>query len=195
MCGYCLMGCFIEVGFDEKGKVVVIWGVVFVDVNCGKFCIKGIFEYEFFEVFGCGNRFIMCNKFWDVWQLMDWDMVLDKMVGEIKCIQSQYGCDVFVVVFIGQIMIEEFYILGKLVCGCIGINNYDGNIILCMVLAVFGYKWLFGLDGLLGCYDDFEYMDCLIVWGLNLFEQYLIIYWCLKEVLEKCKFLLIVVDL
>jgi len=193
-CGYCSTGCSIEVGLDEKGKAVATRGVASADVNRGKLCIKGIFEHELFEASGRGNRPIMRNKPWDAWQPTDWDTALDKMAGEIKRIQSQHGRDAFAVVSTGQIMTEEFYTLGKLVRGCIGTNNYDGNTTLCMASAVSGYKRSFGSDGPPGCYDDFEHTDCLIAWGSNLPEQHPIIYWRLKEALEKRKFPLIVVD-
>ncbi|MGC1510958.1 molybdopterin-dependent oxidoreductase, partial [Ketobacter sp.] len=193
-CGYCSTGCSIEVGLDEKGKAVATRGVASADVNRGKLCIKGIFEHELFEASGRGNMPIMRNKPWDAWQPTDWDTALDKMAGEIKRIQSQHGRDAFAVVSTGQIMTEEFYTLGKLVRGCIGTNNYDGNTTLCMASAVSGYKRSFGSDGPPGCYDDFEHTDCLIAWGSNLPEQHPIIYWRLKEALEKRKFPLIVVD-
>ena len=57
-----------------------------------------------------------------------------------------------------------------------------------------GYKRSFGSDGPPGCYEDFEHTDCLIAWGSNLPEQHPIIYWRLKEAMEKRKFPLIVVD-
>ena len=91
-------------------------------------------------------------------------------------------------------MTEEFYTLGKLARGVIGTNNYDGNTTLCMSSAVSGYKRSFGSDGPPGCYDDFEHTDCLIAFGSNLPEQHPIIYWRLKQALEKRKFPVIVVD-
>ena len=94
----------------------------------------------------------------------------------------------------GQILTEEFYTLGKLVRGAIGTNNYDGNTTLCMASAVSGYKRSFGSDGPPGCYEDFESTECLIAFGSNLPEQHPIIYWRMKEAMEKRKFPLIVVD-
>ena len=193
-CGYCSTGCSIEVGLDEEGKAVATRGVASADVNRGKLCIKGIFEHELFEAAGRGTTPIMRDMPWQPWQKTDWDTALDKMGDEIKRIQGQYGRDSFAVVSTGQIMTEEFYTLGKLVRGCIGTNNYDGNTTLCMASAVSGYKRSFGSDGPPGCYDDFEHTDCLMAWGSNLPEQHPIIYWRLKEALEKRKFPLIVVD-
>lgn len=193
-CGYCSTGCSIEVGLDAQGRAVATRGVANADVNRGKLCIKGIFEHELFEASGRGSVPIVRDKPWNPWQPTNWDSALDKMAGEIKRIQSQYGRDSFAIVSTGQIMTEEFYTLGKLVRGCIGTNNYDGNTTLCMASAVSGYTRSFGSDGPPGCYDDFEHTECMIAWGSNLPEQHPVIYWRLKEALEKRKFPLIVVD-
>lgn len=193
-CGYCSTGCSIEVGLDAQGRAVATRGVANADVNRGKLCIKGIFEHELFEASGRGSVPIVRDKPWNPWQPTNWDSALDKIAGEIKRIQSQYGRDSFAIVSTGQIMTEEFYTLGKLVRGCIGTNNYDGNTTLCMASAVSGYTRSFGSDGPPGCYDDFEHTECMIAWGSNLPEQHPVIYWRLKEALEKRKFPLIVVD-
>ena len=193
-CGYCSTGCSIEVGLDKNGKAVASRGNANADVNRGKLCIKGIFEHELFNAAGRGNKPLMRNKPYEPWVESDWDSTLDHMGSEIKRIQETYGRDSFSIISTGQLLTEEFYTLGKLARGCIGSNNYDGNTTLCMASAVSGYKRSFGSDGPPGCYEDFEHTNCLIAWGSNLPEQHPIIYWRLKEALEKRKFPLIVVD-
>ncbi len=193
-CGYCSTGCSIEVGTNAAGKPVASRGVGGADVNRGKLCLKGIFEYEVFEATGRGKTPLVRDKIYNPYQASNWDSALDKMAAEIKRIQATYGRDSFAIVSTGQIFTEEFYTLGKLVRGVIGTNNYDGNTTLCMASAVSGYKRSFGSDGPPGCYEDFEHTDCLIAWGSNLPEQHPIIYWRLKDAQEKRRFPLIVVD-
>ena len=193
-CGYCSTGCSIEIGLDEKGKAVASRGNANADVNRGKLCIKGIFEHELFDASGRGDKPLMRKAPYDAWQPSDWDSTLDHMGSEIQRIQETYGKDSFAIVSTGQLLTEEFYTLGKLARGCIGSNNYDGNTTLCMASAVSGYKRSFGSDGPPGCYDDFEHTECLMAWGSNLPEQHPIIYWRLKEALEKRKFPVIVID-
>ncbi|MDD5320357.1 MAG: nitrate reductase [Methylococcales bacterium] len=193
-CGYCSTGCSIEVGINAAGKPVASRGVGGADVNRGKLCLKGIFEYEVFETAGRGKTPLVRDKIHNPYQASNWDSALDKMAAEIKRIQATYGRDSFAIVSTGQIFTEEFYTLGKLVRGVIGTNNYDGNTTLCMASAVSGYKRSFGSDGPPGCYEDFEHTDCLIAWGSNLPEQHPIIYWRLKDAQEKRRFPLIVVD-
>ena len=193
-CGYCSTGCSIEVGLDDKGEAVASRGVGGADVNRGKLCLKGIFEHELFRSAGRGTEPLIRDKHFDDFKETTWDTALDKVSSEITRIQEKYGRDSFAIVSTGQIMTEEFYTLGKLARGVIGTNNYDGNTTLCMASAVSGYKRSFGSDGPPGCYDDFENTECLLAIGSNLPEQHPIIYWRLKQALEKRKFPVIVVD-
>jgi assimilatory nitrate reductase catalytic subunit len=193
-CGYCSTGCSIEVGLDDKGEAVASRGVGSADVNRGKLCLKGIFEHELFRSAGRGTTPLIRDRHFDEFKETTWDTALDKVSSEITRIQEKYGRDSFAIVSTGQIMTEEFYTLGKLARGVIGTNNYDGNTTLCMASAVSGYKRSFGSDGPPGCYEDFEHTECLLAIGSNLPEQHPIIYWRLKEALEKRKFPVIVVD-
>ncbi|MBE9540192.1 MAG: nitrate reductase [Proteobacteria bacterium] len=193
-CSYCSVGCSIEIGLNSEGRAVTTRGVGGADVNRGKLCIKGLSEAQIFEASGRGSEPLIRGKIFEPWQSCAWDEALDKTADEFKRIQEKYGRDAVAVVSTGQIMTEEFYTLGKLVRGVIGTNNYDGNTTLCMASAVSGYKRSFGSDGPPGCYDDFEHTECLLAFGSNLPEQHPIIYWRLKEALDKRKFPVIVVD-
>lgn len=193
-CNYCSTGCAIELGLGEDGRIVTSRGHAGADVNRGKLCIKGLLEHELFESPGRGTVPLMREKTHLPFQPSNWDHALDTTAEKIKEIQDKYGRDAFAVVSTGQLLTEEFYTLGKLVRGQIGTNNYDGNTTLCMASAVSGYKRSFGSDGPPGCYDDFSHTHCLMAFGSNLPEQHPIIYWRLKEALEKRSFPVIVVD-
>jgi len=193
-CGYCSVGCSIEIGINAEGKVVGSRGVGGADVNRGKLCVKGIFEHELFSSSGRGDKPLIRESIQEGYRETDWDDAATVMVSEINRIQETHGRDSFAVVSTGQLLTEEFYTLGKLTRGVIGTNNYDGNTTLCMASAVSGYKRSFGSDGPPGCYEDFEYTECLMAWGSNLPEQHPIIYWRLQEAREKRDFPLIVVD-
>lgn len=193
-CGYCSTGCSLEVGLDKKGNALTTRGVADADVNRGKLCLKGIYEFEVFRSQNRGRvpliRKARSNPFTET----TWDETLNKTASEIQRIQALYGRDSFAIVSTGQIYTEEFYTLGKLVRAVIGTNNYDGNTTLCMASAVSGYKRSFGSDGPPGCYDDFEHTSCLLAIGSNLPEQHPIIYYRLKEAVDRRHFPIIVVD-
>jgi assimilatory nitrate reductase catalytic subunit len=193
-CGYCSTGCSLEVGVNSHGTPVATRGTAGADVNRGKLCIKGIFEHELFTSEGRGTVPLARKARFDPLVPVSWDTALDRLADDIKRVQSKYGRDAFAVVSTGQLLTEEFYLLGKLVRGAIGTNNYDGNTTLCMASAVSGYKRSFGSDGPPGCYDDFEHTNCFMAFGSNLPEQHPVIYWRLKEAREKRYFPVIVVD-
>ena len=193
-CGYCSTGCSMEVGLDNAGKAVTTRGVADAPVNRGKLCIKGITEAEILNAPGRGTDPLMRDYTYEPWQAVDWDRALNTTAAEFQRIQQRYGRDAVAIVSTGQILTEEFYTLGKLARGVIGTNNYDGNTTLCMASAVSGYKRSFGSDGPPGCYDDFSHTECLLAFGSNLPEQHPVIYWRLKEALERRKFPVIVVD-
>ncbi len=193
-CGYCSTGCSLEVGTDKTGRAISTRGVMDADVNRGKLCLKGIFEFEVFGAPHRGTHPLMRNATFEPYHTATWDAALDHTASEIKRIQATYGRDSFAIISTGQIYTEEFYTLGKLVRGVIGTNNYDGNTTLCMASAVSGYKRSFGSDGPPGCYDDFEHTNCLLAIGSNLPEQHPIIYWRMKDALDRRGFPLIVVD-
>ena len=193
-CGYCSVGCSIEVGLDKSGTAVTTRGVGGADVNRGKLCIKGLTEAGILDSIGRGTAPLIRDNIDDKFQKTDWDTALDKTASEFKRIQEKYGPDSIGIVSTGQLYTEEFYTLGKLVRGLIGTNNYDGNTTLCMASAASGYKRSFGSDGPPGCYDDFEHTECFMAFGSNLPEQHPIIYWRLKEALEKRKFPIVVID-
>lgn len=194
VCGYCSTGCTLEVGLNAEGKPVTSRGQGGADVNRGKLCIKGLFEHELSESSGRGKVPLLREKTYQAFQEVSWDRALDQVAAEFTRVADNYGRDSIAVVSTGQLLTEEFYTLGKLVRGVLGTNNYDGNTTLCMASAVSGYKRSFGSDGPPGCYADFEETHCLMAFGSNLPEQHPIIYWRLKEALEKRKFPLIVVD-
>ncbi len=193
-CNYCSTGCAIEIGVGYDGKIVTSRGHAGADVNRGKLCIKGILEHELFQSDGRGDQPLIRQRYQDDFEPTEWDHAMDHSAEKIKDIQQKYGRDAFAVVSTGQLLTEEFYTLGKLVRGCIGTNNYDGNTTLCMASAVSGYKRSFGSDGPPGCYGDFEHTECMMAFGSNLPEQHPVIYWRLKEAREKRHFPLIVVD-
>ncbi|HEY5600395.1 MAG TPA: molybdopterin-dependent oxidoreductase, partial [Candidatus Manganitrophaceae bacterium] len=180
-CGYCSTGCSMAVGVNREGKAVTLRGVEDADVNRGKLCLKGIFEFELFTTPNRGTLPLIRSAAFEPYREATWDEALDRTAAEIKRIQSTYGRDSFAVVSTGQIFTEEFYTLGKLVRGVIGTNNYDGNTTLCMASAVSGYKRSFGSDGPPGCYDDFDHTECLLAIGSNLPEQHPVLWWRLKE--------------
>lgn len=168
-CGYCSVGCGIEIGVKD-GRAVASRPLAAHPVNRGKLCPKGLAEHYIIDA---ENRakYPLLRKNGKL-QRAGWDEALDTMVARIRSVQAQHGAKSFGVISTGQLVTEEFYALGKLVQLGFGTSNYDGNTTLCMSTAVSGYKLSFGSDGPPGCYEDMEHADVILLIGANLADNH-----------------------
>ncbi len=76
-CNYCSTGCAIELGLNDKGKIVTSRGHAGADVNRGKLCIKGLLEQELFDSPGRGAMPLMRERAHLPFQPSNWDAALD----------------------------------------------------------------------------------------------------------------------
>jgi len=168
-CGYCSVGCGIEIGVKE-GKAIATRALASHPVNRGKLCPKGLSEHYIIDT---ENRLKhpLLRKNGKLMKV-SWDDALGVMVEKFKAVQAKYGLDALGVLSTGQLVTEEFYTLGKLIQLGFGTKNYDGNTTLCMASAVSGYKVSFGSDGPPGAYEDMEKADVLFLIGANLADNH-----------------------
>jgi assimilatory nitrate reductase catalytic subunit len=168
-CGYCSVGCGIEIGVKD-GRAVASRPHAAHPVNRGKLCPKGLSEHY---IIGAENRakYPLLRRNGRLVRV-SWDEALSVMVERFRAAQANYGPESLGVLSTGQLVTEEFYTLGKLVQLGFGTNNYDGNTTLCMASAVSGYKISFGSDGPPGAYEDFEKADVILLIGANLADNH-----------------------
>jgi len=163
-CGYCSVGCGIEIGVKEN-QAIASRPLASHPVNRGKLCPKGLSEHY---TIGAENRarYPLLRRNGKL-QRVSWQDALGTMVERFRRTQSTHGPAALGVLSTGQLVTEEFYTLGKLVQLGFGTNNYDGNTTLCMATAVSGYKLSFGSDGPPGNYEDMELADVVLLIGAN----------------------------
>ncbi len=168
-CGYCSVGCGIEIGV-KAGKAVAARPHALHPVNRGKLCPKGLSEHY---TIAAENRarYPMLRKNGKLVRV-DWEEALTTMVERFRATQQKYGQDSLGVLSTGQLVTEEFYTLGKLVQLGFNTRNYDGNTTLCMASAVSGYKLSFGSDGPPGAYEDIEHADVVFLIGANIADNH-----------------------
>jgi anaerobic selenocysteine-containing dehydrogenase len=168
-CGYCSVGCGIEVGVKE-GKAIASRPLASHPVNRGKLCPKGLSEH--YTIDGENRaRYPLLRKKGKLVRV-GWDEALDAMVERFRSTQATYGLDSLGILSTGQLVTEEFYALGKLAQLGFGTKNYDGNTTLCMASAVSGYKLSFGSDGPPGAYEDLEIADVILLIGANIADNH-----------------------
>ena len=168
-CGYCSVGCGIEIGVKE-GKAIATRPFSIHPVNRGKLCPKGLSEHYIIDA---ENRLKhpLLRKNGKLVRV-SWDEALNTLVEKFRTTQAKYGPDSLGVLSTGQLVTEEFYTLGKLIQLGFGTKNYDGNTTLCMASAVSGYKTSFGSDGPPGAYEDMEKADVVLLIGANIADNH-----------------------
>lgn len=168
-CGYCSVGCGMQLGVRD-GRVVSVRGNPDHPVNRGKLCPKGLAEHYTIEAEGRA-LYPLLRERGDL-RRVGWEKALQTMAERFRAIQQKHGPESVGVISTGQLVTEEFYALGKLVQLGLGTRNYDGNTTLCMSTAVAGYKRSFGSDGPPGAYEDLECADVILLIGSNLAENH-----------------------
>lgn len=168
-CGYCSVGCGIEIGVKD-GRAVASRPFATHPVNRGKLCPKGLSEHYIIEAENRA-RYPLLRKAGKLVRI-GWDEALAVMAERFCAAQATYGAASLGVLSTGQLVTEEFYTLGKLVQLGLGTSNYDGNTTLCMASAVSGYKISFGSDGPPGVYEDMETADVVLLIGANLADNH-----------------------
>lgn len=168
-CGYCSVGCGIEIGVKE-GKAIATRPFDAHPVNRGKLCPKGLSEHYIIDA---ENRLKhpLLRKNGKLVRV-SWDEALSTLVEKFRATQAKYGPDSLGVLSTGQLVTEEFYTLGKLIQLGFGTKNYDGNTTLCMASAVSGYKTSFGSDGPPGAYEDMQTADVVFLIGANIADNH-----------------------
>jgi anaerobic selenocysteine-containing dehydrogenase len=168
-CGYCSVGCGIEIGV-KGGKAVSVRPHAAHPVNRGKLCPKGLSEHYTLEADNRAKYPLLRRNGKLV--RVGWDEALKTLTDRFRSVQTKYGKNALGVLSTGQLVTEEFYALGKLVQLGFGTNNYDGNTTLCMASAVSGYKVSFGSDGPPGAYEDLERADVVLLVGANIADNH-----------------------
>jgi anaerobic selenocysteine-containing dehydrogenase len=163
-CGYCSVGCGMEIGVKE-GKAVSSRPLASHPVNRGKLCPKGLSEH--YTIAAENRARVPLLRKNGKLAPVSWQEAITTMVERFRTVQSSYGPEALGVLSTGQLVTEEFYTLGKLVQLGFGTSNYDGNTTLCMATAAAGYKLSFGSDGPPGNYEDMERADVVLLIGAN----------------------------
>ncbi len=186
-CGYCSVGCGMQLGVRD-GRVVSVRGNPDHPVNLGKLCPKGLAEHYAIDA-DDRAKYPLLRKNGQLIRIA-WEEAIDTLVERFREVQRKYGPESLGIVSTGQLVTEEFYALGKLVQLGFRTSNYDGNTTLCMSTAVAGYKRSFGSDGPPGVYQDLEDADVILLIGANVAENHPIL--CTRLEANTAKTLIVV---
>lgn len=179
-CRFCGTGCSVNVGVMD-GKVVATHGDIKSPVNKGLNCIKGYFLSKI--MYGKDRLTTpllrMKNGKFDKegdFTPITWDAALDIMAEKTKETLKEKGPKGIGMFGSGQWTVFEGYAASKLMKAGFRTNNIDPNARHCMASAVGGFMRTFGIDEPMGCYDDIEATDAMVLWGSNMAEMHPILW-------------------
>lgn len=179
-CRFCGTGCSVNVGVMD-GKVVATHGDIKSPVNRGLNCIKGYFLSKI--MYGKDRLTTpllrMKNGKFDKngdFAPITWDQAFDIMAKKAKQTLKKVGPTGIGMFGSGQWTVFEGYAASKLFKAGFRSNNIDPNARHCMASAVGGFMRTFGIDEPMGCYDDIEATDAMVLWGSNMAEMHPILW-------------------
>ncbi len=179
-CRFCGTGCSVLVGV-QNGRIVATQGDPDSPVNRGLNCIKGYFlsKIMYGEDRLTKPLLRMKNGQYDKngeFTPISWDQAFDIMEQKWKKAIKEHGVDSIAMFGSGQWTVWEGYAASKLMKAGFRTNNLDPNARHCMASAVAGFMRTFGIDEPMGCYDDIENTDTVVLWGSNMAEMHPILW-------------------
>jgi anaerobic selenocysteine-containing dehydrogenase len=168
-CGLCSIGCGVDIAVTG-GRIVGVRGREGHPVNDGRLGPKGLNQYFanrhpkralYPMVRGAAGKLLRAS----------WDEAMDTIVERFNEVLAADGPDGAAFYNSGQLLLEEYYTLGKIVRGGLGMANIDANTRLCTSTTAAALMESFGADGPPGAYEDLEQTECIVLVGHNAAEQ------------------------
>ncbi|WP_330180560.1 formate dehydrogenase subunit alpha [Nocardia sp. NBC_01503] len=166
-CGYCGVGCTLDVHTDTGG-IVSVTPNRDAPVNRGHACVKGRFAHGFIE---SGDRLtqplIRSAGRGSPLRTATWEEALSVVAGELTRIRDLHGGSAIGMICSARATNEENYLAQKIARTVLGTNNIDNCSRLCHAPTAAGLTASFGLAGGTNSLDDLEHADCILVAGAN----------------------------
>jgi len=190
-CPYCGIGCGLEVGV-ENGKVVKVHGMKGHPINNGKICHLAETLPHVFDAPGRLTRHMI--RYDGGLAPVTLKEAITHVATELRRIIESHGPNA--VAFYGGAanLCEEYYLINKLIKGCIGTNNVECSTRLCMVSSAAGIVSTFGADIPPTCYADIEEADLFFIAGNNMAVSLPVIFERVRAAKKKNNAMVIVVD-
>jgi ferredoxin-nitrate reductase len=168
-CGVCSIGCGIEIGV-KGAQIVGVRGRAEHPVNQGRLGPKGLNQYYANRHPSRAMQPLIRNR---SGQLVpgSWDAAMQLVTDRFNEALATEGPDGVAIYNSGQLLLEEYYTLGKIARAGLGIATIDANTRLCTATTASSLMESFGADGPPGAYEDFDHAECIVLVGHNAAEQ------------------------
>ncbi len=168
-CGICSIGCGIEIGVAGQ-QIVAVRGRQGHAVSDGRLGPKGLNQY-FANRHSSRAAFPLIRNRQGKHIRASWDEAMDVVVDRFNEVLATDGPDGVAIYNSGQLLLEEYYTLGKIARAGLGMANIDANTRLCTATVASSLMESFGADGPPGAYEDFDQTECIVLVGHNAAEQ------------------------
>ena len=168
VCGFCSVGCGLQIG-SIGNEIVAVRGREDYPVNRGRLGPKGMNQFYanrhptrgLAPMIRRGSRLVRAT----------WNEAMNLIVDKFNETLINDGPDGVAFYNSGQLLLEEYYTLGKIARAGIGTANIDANTRLCTATTAASLMESFGADGPPGAYEDFDKTECIVLVGHNAAEQ------------------------
>ena len=168
-CGICSIGCGVDIAVG-KGTIVGVRGRTEHPVNNGRLGPKGLNQYYANRHPSRATRPLIRNRSGELVRA-SWDDAMQLVVDRFNDALATEGPDAVGIYNSGQLLLEEYYTLGKIARAGLGIATIDANTRLCTATTASALMESFGADGPPGAFEDFEQTECIVLVGHNAAEQ------------------------
>jgi len=167
-CGICSLGCGLEVGVSD-GRIVGVRGRTDHPVGLGRLGPKGLSQWyanrhatrALHPLIRSRGRLVRAS----------WDDAMSLVVERFEEALALEGPDAVAIYGSGQLLLEEYYALGKIARAGLATQNIDANTRLCTATTAAALMESFGADGPPGAFADFDETECIVLVGHNAAEQ------------------------
>ena len=168
-CGMCSIGCGIDVGV-AGAHIAGVRGRAGHPVNQGRLGPKGLNQYYANRHPSRAVRPLIRNQSGRLVPA-SWEAAMQLVTDRFNETLAAEGPDSVAIYNSGQLLLEEYYTIGKIARAGLGISTIDANTRLCTATTASSLMESFGADGPPGAYEDFDHAECIVLVGHNAAEQ------------------------
>jgi nitrate reductase NapA len=162
-CRFCGVGCGVQVGV-EGGRVVAVVGDTAAPANKGMLCVKGYHAGA--ALYGADRLTTPLIRRDGTFRPISWESAVRIIADRVAL-----GRAGFAVHGSAQWTIGEAYAFQKFMKGGLSNNNLTTNARFSEASAISAARAVYGDDGPIGCYEDLDAANVVILWGCNAAEE------------------------
>lgn len=169
VCGYCAVGCELNVG-TRDGRVVQVTPVVDSPVNRGHLCIKGRYAFEFNSAPDRAAQPLLRRT--GGWQGTDWPTAIGTVAEALAGVLERHGPQAIGVLGSARATNEDNYVVQKFARTVLGTNNVDCCARVCHTPSAAALKRMLGFGAATNSFDDIELAGGFMLVGCNPTENH-----------------------